>query len=89
MRANEPYVDNAIKVIDLGHDTIMVACDIEDHSVTLQHADGPEVESYCRWGGPIGSRDFLMPGFQGTFRVRCRFQKSRSVRLAMMRTQIL
>lgn len=35
MRSNEAYVNDSIRVIDLGHDAIVVARDIEDHSVPL------------------------------------------------------
>lgn len=65
MRSNEAYVHDAIRVIDLGHQTVVVARDIEDHSIAWQHTGSSELEPYGRRGYPIGSCNFLMPGFQG------------------------
>ncbi len=73
MCSNKAYVYDPVREIDLGHYTVVVARDVKDHSVALQHTGSPELKFNCRRGGPIGSCDFLMPGFHGVLRLRVSF----------------
>jgi len=57
MRANEPYVDDAIRVVDPRHDAILVAGDIEHHAAILEDAGSANVALDVRRRGPVGRFD--------------------------------
>jgi hypothetical protein len=50
MRANEPYVDDAIRVVDPHRDAILVAGDIEHHAAVLEDAGRPNFAFDARRG---------------------------------------
>jgi len=68
MRANEPYVDDAIRVVDPRHDAILVAGDIEHHAAVLEDAGRPNVAFDVRRCGPVGRFDLLVPRHHGIAR---------------------
>ena len=54
MRANEPYVNNTIRVVDPNHDAILVASDIEYRAAVLEDAGRANVTFDVRRRGPVG-----------------------------------
>jgi hypothetical protein len=52
MRANEPYVDDAIWIVDPHHDAILVASDIEYQAAVLEDAGRANVTFDVRRRGP-------------------------------------
>ena len=54
MRANEPYVGDAIWVVDPHHDAMFVASDIEYHAAVLEDAGRSNVTFDVRRRGPVG-----------------------------------
>jgi hypothetical protein len=68
MRANEPYVDNAIWVVDPHHDAILVAGDIEYRAAVFEDAGGANVAFDVRRCGPVGRFDLPVPRHHGIAR---------------------
>jgi hypothetical protein len=61
MRADEPYVDDAVGIVDPHKDTILVAGDIEYDSAVFENAGGADIPfNICRHG-PVGSSDLPIP----------------------------
>jgi hypothetical protein len=53
MRADEPYIDNAIWVVDPHHNAILIAGNIEYHAAVLEDASRANVAFDIRWRGPL------------------------------------
>ena len=68
MRANEPYVDDAIWVVDPHHDAILVASDIEYRAAVLEDAGRANVAFDVRRRRPLGRFDLPVPRHHGIAR---------------------
>lgn len=65
--SDETDVDDSIWVVDLHDQAVLIPCDVEHNSVIRKHARRPKVSFDGRRAYPVGSRHFLMPGFQRAF----------------------
>src|SRR5665213_4204430 len=61
MRADEPYIDYAIGIVDPYDDAILIAGDIEHHSTVFENAGGANFALDHRRGGPVGCFDLSVP----------------------------
>ena len=68
MRANEPYVNDTIWVVDPHHDAILVAGDIEHHAAVLENAGRADVAFDVRRRGPVDRLDLPVPRHDGIAR---------------------
>jgi hypothetical protein len=65
--ADQSYIHHSVRVIDLHDEPILIPRDVKNDPIALQDTSCTKVSVDGRWGRPIGERDLLMPGFQGTF----------------------
>src|ERR1700675_3507641 len=70
VRAHEPDVDHPIRVVDLHHEPVSVAPDVEHHTVVADDARGPVLRLDLRGGIPILLLDFAVPREKGLLHVR-------------------
>src|SRR5262245_9470132 len=68
MRANEPYVNNTIRVVDPHHDAILVASDIEYRAAVLEDAGRANVAFDVRRRRPVCRFDLPVPRHHGIAR---------------------
>jgi hypothetical protein len=66
MRASEPYVDDAMWIVDPDYDAISVAGDIEHRAAVLEDADRSNVAFDVRRRGPLGALTCLYHAITGS-----------------------
>ena len=79
MRASEPYVDDAMWIVDPDYDAISVAGDIEHRAAVLEDADRSNVAFDVRRRGPLGRFDLPVPRHHGIARFGIRRALAHSV----------
>jgi hypothetical protein len=57
--------DDAVRVVDMDDQSVLIACDIKANPVIGQNTGIPVVGFHIRWLFPVGGFDSLVPGFQG------------------------
>ena len=55
VRADEPNIDDAIRIIDPHHNAILVAGDVEHRATAAESARAADGSLQVRWRRPIGS----------------------------------
>src|SRR6266481_8837607 len=69
MRADEPDIDDAIRIIDPHHDAILVAGDVEHRATVVENARAADGSLRVRRRRPVSSPDLPVPGHQWFARV--------------------
>ena len=72
VRADEPDIDDAIRIIDPHHDAILVAGDVEHRATVVENARVADVSLHVRRRRPIGSSNLPVPGQQRLTRISIR-----------------
>jgi hypothetical protein len=61
MGADEPDIDNPIRIVDPNNDAILVTGDIEDSAAVLENADSADIPLDVRRPRPVGLPDLPLP----------------------------